>query len=117
MEATMGMLWDCFYRSKGMSGSIEGMTDMTAPPALSISRLGYGLEMIGALGNNHRFFSGLNDQQQYLGAVLQYTISSRWSLRIEPSIGLSGVSDPFMLRTGLAYMFGPSADGAMKMNQ
>jgi len=98
---------------KGM----EGMADMTAPPALSISRLGYGLEMIGALGNNHQFFSNLGAQQQYLGAVLQYTISSNWSLRIEPTVGLSKVSDLFMLRTGLAYMFGPSTSGAMKMDK
>ena len=106
-----------FFRSSWMGGSMEGMADMTAPPALSISRLGYGLEMIGALGNNHRFFSNLDAQQHYLGAVLQYTISSHWSLRIEPTVGLSKVSDLFMLRTGLAYMFGTSTSGAMKMDK
>ena len=106
-----------FLRSSWMGGSMEGMADITAPPALSISRLGYGLEMIGALGNNHRFFSDLDAQQHYLGAVMQYTISSHWSLRIEPTVGLSKVSDPFMLRTGLAYMFGPSTSGAMKMDK
>jgi hypothetical protein len=106
-----------FFRSSWMGGSMEGMADMTAPPALSISRLGYGFEMIGALGNNHRFFSNLDAQQHYLGAVLQYTISSHWSLRIEPTVGLSKVSDPFMLRTGLAYMFGASTSAAMKMDQ
>jgi hypothetical protein len=106
-----------FFRSSWMGGSMEGMADMTAPPALSISRLGYGIEMIGALGNNHRFFSNLDAQQHYLGAVLQYTISSHWSVHIEPTAGLSKVSDPFMLRTGLAYMFGPSTSGAMKMDK
>jgi len=90
---------------------------MTASPTLSISRLGYGLEIMGALGNNHRFFSNLDAQQHYLGAVLQYTISSNWSVRVEPSFGLSDVSDPFMLRAGLAYMFAPSTSGAMKMDQ
>ena len=103
-----------FFRSSWMSGSMEGMSDMTAPPALSISRLGYGLEMIGALGNNHRFGFDWNNQQHYLGIVFQYAISSHWSVRCEPSFGLSDVSDPFMLRTGLAYMFGTSTSSAMK---
>jgi hypothetical protein len=106
-----------FFKSSPMSGSMEGMTDMTSPPTLSISRLGYGIEMIGALGNNHRFGFNWNSQQHYLGAVFQYTISSNWSVRVEPSLGLSDVSDPFMLRIGLAYMFGPSTSGAMKMDQ
>src|ERR1035437_10236619 len=106
-----------FFRSSPMSGSMEGMTDMTSPPTLSISRLGYGIEMIGALGNNHRFGFNWNSQQHYLGAVLQYTISSGWSVRVEPSFGLSDVSDPFILRTGLAFMFGLSNSGAMKMDQ
>src|SRR5664279_92936 len=30
--------------------SMAGMADMAVPPALSMSRLGYGLEMIGAVG-------------------------------------------------------------------
>ncbi len=100
-----GYAMGLFYKSSGMSGSMEGMATMDAPPALFLSRLGYGLEMIGALGNNHRFGFHWNDQQHYLGAVLQYTISSNWTVRLEPSFGLSHVSDPFMLRTGLAYMF------------
>ncbi len=109
-----------FFKASSMSGSMEGMagmSDMTSHPALSLSRLGYGLEMIGALGNDHRFGFNWNDQQHYLGAVLQYTISSRWSGRLEPSFGLSGVSDPFMLRAGLGYMFGLSTSSAMKKNQ
>jgi len=102
-----GYAMGLFYKSSWMSGSMEDMATVNAPPALSLSRLGYGFEMIGALGNNHRFGFHWNDQQHYLGAVLQYTISSHWSVRLEPSFGLSHVSDPFMLRTGLAYMFGP----------
>jgi len=81
-----------------------------------VAIMGTRLEMIGALGNNHRFGFHWNDQQHYLGAVLQYTISSSWSVRVEPSFGLSEVSDLFILRTGLAYMFGPSTSSAMKMN-
>jgi len=106
-----------FFKSSWMGGSMkdmEGMADMNVPPALSINRLGYGLEMIGALGNNHQFGFDWNAQQHYLGAVLQYTLSSHWSARVEPSFGLSNVSDPFMLRTGLTYMFGTSTSSTMK---
>jgi hypothetical protein len=92
------------------------MSGMTAPPALSLSRLGYGLEMMGALGNNQNFGFDWNAQQHYLGAVLMYSISPNWSLRIEPAFGLSDVSDPFMFRTGLTYMFGTSTSSAMDMN-
>ncbi len=103
-----------FFSPSLMSGSMEGMSGMTDPPALSISRLCYGLEMIGALGDNHRFGFDWNNQQHYLGIVFQYAISSHWSVRCEPSFGLSDVSDPFMLRTRLAYMFGTSTSSAMK---
>ena len=103
-----------FFRSSWMSGSMQGMSDMTVPPALSISRLGYGLEIIGALGNNQSFGFDWNNQQHYLGAVFQYAISTRWSVRFEPSFGLSDVSDPFMLRSGLTYMFGMSTSSAME---
>ena len=106
-----------FFKSSWMGGSMkdmEGMADMNVPPALSINRLGYGLEMIGALGNNHQFGFDWNAQQHYLGAVLQYTLSSHWSARVEPSFGLSNVSDPFMLRTGLTYMYGTSTSSTMK---
>jgi len=35
-------------------------------------------------------------------------------VRLEPAFGLSDVSDPFMLRTGLAYMFGLSSSSDME---
>jgi hypothetical protein len=79
-----------------------------------LSRLGYGLEMIGALGNEDRFGFDWNAQQHYLGVVVTDDISSHWSARLEPAIGLSDVSDPFMLRVGLTYMFGPSEPTAME---
>jgi hypothetical protein len=79
---------------------------------LSRSRLGYGLEMIGALGDNQRFGVHRNEQQHYLGPVFKYDLSPRWSLRVEPAFGLSRVSDPFMLRTGVAYTFGGGASNA-----
>ncbi len=103
-----------YFKPSRMSGSMAGMDDMTAPPALSMSRLGYGLEMIGALGDDQRFGFEWNAQQHYLGAVLTYDISSLWSARLEPAVGLSDVSDPFMLRMGVAYMFGPSGPKTME---
>jgi hypothetical protein len=101
-----------FFKPSGMSGSMAGMAGMSAPPALSMSRLGYGLEMTGALGDNQRFGFDWNAQQHYLGPVLTYAISFRWSVRLEPAFGLSNVSDPFVLRTGVTYSFGPSSPEA-----
>ena len=61
-----------FFRPSWMSESMAGMADMTEPPAFSMSRLGYGLEMIGALGDNQRFGFDWSAQQHYLGTVLTY---------------------------------------------
>lgn len=71
--------------------------------------------MIGALGNNQRFAFYWNDQQHYPGPVLTYAISSRWSARFEPAVGLSNVSDPFTLRMGVMYRFGPHGPKATEM--
>jgi hypothetical protein len=86
----------------GMTG-MASMTGMSDPPALSPQRLGFGLEMIGALGNNRQFGFGWTRQQQYLGPVFGYTLSRNWTARMEPAFGLSGVSDPFVLRMGVMY--------------
>lgn len=91
---------------------MSGMADMPgmkmpAPPALAWSRLGLGAEMIGGLGDNERFGFYWNAQQHYLGPVLTYDFSARWSLRVEPAAGLSRASDPFLLRLGLSCMFSP----------
>jgi hypothetical protein len=96
-----------FRKPASMSGSMAKMANMAEPPMFSMSRLGYGLEMIGALGNNERFGFYRNAQQHYLGAVFTYDLSPRWSVRVEPAFGLSGMSDHFMMRTGVAYVFGP----------
>jgi hypothetical protein len=82
------------------------MAGMAARPALSVSRLGCGLEMIGALGNSRRFGFYWVEQQHYLGPVFTYDISSRWSARLEAAAGLTRASDPILLRTGVSYMFG-----------
>jgi len=101
-----------FFKPSGAGGSMTGMAGMSAPPTLSMSRLGYGLEMIGALGDNQRFGFYWNAQQHYVGPVLTYAISRRSSLRLEPAFGLSNVSDPFVLRMGMAYMLAPSSSKA-----
>lgn len=103
-----------FVKPSWMIGSMAGMAGMPSPPALSLSRVGYGLEMAGALGTEDRFGFDWNAQQHYLGAVFTYAISSRWSVGVEPAFGLSNVSDRFMLRTGLTYMFWPSSANAME---
>lgn len=79
------------------------MPTKKAPPALSFQRLGYGLEMIGALGNTHQFGFDWQRQQQYVGPVLSYTASKHWTVHVEPAFGLSDVSDPFVLRMGVGY--------------
>jgi hypothetical protein len=44
-------------------------------------------------------------RQQYLGPVFSPSASKRWTVRVAPPFGLSGVSDPFMLRMGVGYSF------------
>lgn len=105
-----------FFKAPWMSGAMAGMADMPAPPVLSLSRLGYGLEMIGALGDNQRFGFYWGDQQHYLGAVFSYDFSPQWSVRVEPAFGLSNVSDPFMLRMGVAYTFGMHGSKAKEID-
>ena len=74
-----------------------------APPVFSFQRPGYGLEMIGALGNTDQFGFDWQRQQQYVGAVFSYSVSKNWTLHVEPAFGLSDVSDPFVLRMGAGY--------------
>ncbi|HEV2289139.1 MAG TPA: hypothetical protein VGR81_09320 [Candidatus Acidoferrales bacterium] len=84
---------------------MTGMASAPQPRALSVRRLGYGVEMIGALGNTDQFGLYWHRQQQYLGPVLTYDIARYWSVRLEPAFGLSDVSDPFVLRMGVQYSF------------
>jgi hypothetical protein len=79
------------------------MPKKEAPPVFSFQRLGYGLEMMGALGNTDQFGFDWQRQQQYVGPVFSYSVSKHWSVQIEPTIGLSDVSDPFVLRMGVGY--------------
>jgi hypothetical protein len=109
-ENDFGYVWGIFRQSKwkpmdmgkGTAG-MAGMAKISAPPALSLQRLGFGLEMMGALGNTNQFGFDWPREQQYLGPVFSYDLSQHWSIHVEPTFGLSGVSDPFVLRVGLAY--------------
>jgi len=90
----------------GMNG-MKGMKGMSgkpvAPPGLSFQRLGYGLEMMGGLGGTQQFGFFWHREQHYLGPVLSYSIAPNLDFRIEPTFGLSDVSDRFVLRMGLDY--------------
>lgn len=104
-----GYAWGIFVNPHSMKTAISGMSGMggmAKPPASPIDRLGYGVEMIGALGDGHRFGVYPKEEQHYIGPVITYDFTPRWSLRAEPSFGLTKMSDPFVLRLGVAYMFG-----------
>jgi hypothetical protein len=109
-ENDFGYAWGIFRQAEWMGMSpgkdmqgMPGMTRMPTPPVFSLRRLGFGLEMIGALGNDHQFGFYWQRQQQYLGPVFSYAFSPQWTFRLEPTFGLSNVSDPFVLRIGLEY--------------
>ena len=102
-----GYTWGIFRQPKsmGMAGAamagMPGMSATDAPPLLSLQRLGYGVEMLGALGDTHQFGFHRALQQHYVGPVFSYAVSPHWSLTVEPAFGLSAVSDPFVLRMGI----------------
>ena len=95
-----GYTWGLFRQPLWMGMMGAGMAAMPTPPMISFQRLGYGVEMIGALGDTHQFALHGANQQQYVGPVFTYAVSPRWSVRVEPAFGLSTVSDPFVLRMG-----------------
>ncbi len=104
-----GYVWGVFHSAAMMEADPAGM-GMKAmgrksdPPEFSLRRLGYGLEMMGALGNNRQPGFYWSNEQQYLGPVFTYQLTRHWSLHLEPTLGLSGVSDPLVLRLGIQYM-------------
>jgi hypothetical protein len=87
----------------GKMGDMEGMNDDTAPPILSLRRLGFGLEAMGALGNDQQFGLYWSREQQYAGPLIRYALSMSWTAQLELALGLSDVSDPSVLRFGLGY--------------
>ncbi len=102
-----GYVWGVFRHPRWLGGMAAMRGPMVPPPPpLSRARLGYGVEMIGALGDARDFGFYWHREQQYLGPVFTYALSPRWSVHVEPTFGLSDVSDPFVLRVGLAYSVG-----------
>jgi hypothetical protein len=109
-ENNFGYAWGVFrqaaYRAMGTGKDTIGMPGMEkekALPLFSFQRLGYGLETIGALGNTDQFGFDWQRQQHYVGPVFSYAVSKNWTVHVEPAIGLSDVSDPFVLRMGVGY--------------
>jgi hypothetical protein len=109
-ENDFGYAWGVFRQPKWMGmtsgknmAGRPGMVGTPAPPLLSLQRFGLGVEMMGALGNQHQFGFFWHREQQYLGPVFSYSPWPRWTVRVEPAFGLSAVSDPFVLRVGLEY--------------
>ena len=109
-ENDFGYAWGVFRQpafmametNKDMAG-MAGVPKKKVPPVLSLQRLGYGIEMIGALGNTHHFGFDWQRQQHYVGPVFSYSVSKHWTVHVEPAFGLSDVSDPFVLRMGVGY--------------
>lgn len=106
-ENDFGYAWGIFRQPKWMGmttgKNMPGMAGKSAPPMLSLQRLGLGVEMMGALGNQHQLGFYWHREQQYLGPVFSYSPWPNWTVRLEPAFGLSDVSDPFVLRMGLDY--------------
>ncbi len=109
-ENDFGYVWGVFrqpaWMGMNMNSSPAGIgrgAGMPSPPLFSRQRLGFGLEMMGALGNTDQFGFDWPREQQYLGPVFSYALSRRWSVHVEPTFGLSDVSDPFVLRMGVGY--------------
>lgn len=109
-EYDFGYSWGVFWQPSWMGmdagetmAGMAGAEERSAPPALSSRRLGVGLEVMGALGNTHELGVDWSRQQHYAGPVLSYVLSRNWSLRFESEVGLSPVSDPLVLRMGVAW--------------
>ena len=109
-ENDFGYAWGVFRQPAWMAmdagkdtAGMAGMPDKSVPSVFSLRRLGYGLEMIGALGNTDQFGFDWPRQQQYVGPSFSYAMSRHWSVHVEPTFGLSDVSDPFVLRMGVGY--------------
>ena len=98
-----GYTWGIFRHSAlGMTdptmAAMSGIPASSPPPALSSQRLGYGAEMLGALGDTHEFGLHRDRQQHYVGPVFSYVVSPHFTVTMEPTFGLSTVSDPFIMR-------------------
>lgn len=113
-ENDFGYVWGVFRQPKyaAMAADMADMTNMkksSSPPVLSTPRIGAGLEMMGGLGDTNQFGFDWQRQQQYVGPVFSYELPKNFSIHVEPTFGLSDVSDPFILRLGVGYEVGEVA--------
>ncbi len=60
-----------------------------------------GLEFYGGLGDWHSF--GLRDTSHYLAPVLAWQLGSGTTLRVSPTLGLTSISIPFMVRFSVSH--------------
>jgi hypothetical protein len=90
-------------KGKSMDGMAMGIAKAKAPPVFSFQRLGFGIEMMRALGSTDQFGFDWQRQQQYVGPVFSYSVSKHWTAHVESAVGLSEVSDPLVLRMGVGY--------------
>ena len=60
-----------------------------------------GIEMYGGLGGTHDL--SLHSTAHYLAPVIRWQVTDNSSLSFSPAIGLSGVSNPLLLRFGYSY--------------
>ena len=102
-ETDFGYTWGIFRHPEWMGMAMAGMHDHSEPPMFSCQRLGYGVEMLGALGNTNQFGIYWNREQHYLGPVISYVLAQNWTAHVEAVFGLTDVSDPVVFRMGLAY--------------
>ena len=60
-----------------------------------------GLELYGGLGSSRGF--GFHDTAHYAAPVISWQVSESSSLHFSPAIGLTGLSNPLLLRFGYSY--------------
>jgi hypothetical protein len=60
-----------------------------------------GVELYGGLGSTAGF--GFHDTAHYLAPVIAWQVSDNATLRFSPAIGLTGQSNPVLLRFGYSY--------------
>jgi hypothetical protein len=60
-----------------------------------------GLELYGGLGSSRSF--GFHDSAHYVAPVISWQVGENSSLHFSPAIGLTGLSNPVLLRFGYSY--------------
>lgn len=68
---------------------------------LCLSQLSGGFELYGGLGSSNGF--GFHDTAHYAAPVIAWKVSDHATLHFSPAIGLTGESNPVLLRFGYSY--------------